>query len=165
MKLISLFTSAFGYSSNTEFSDSLIHKTAFAITIPLAGISALIEHYIGINFITLIAFIVLLLLELITGLTASKKKGIKIESKKFSRFGLKIFVWISLFFIANSLKLQYKEESVIVYSIFEWLHSGLMIFASLEYLISVLENLSVITGQKNTGIINAIKRKLKKFLE
>jgi PAS domain S-box-containing protein len=99
-------------------------------------------------------------LELVTGLAASKKKGIKIESRKFGRFGLKLTVWLGLFFIINSLRVQYKGTSEFVYGIYEWLHDGLMIYVSLEYLISVIENLGTLTGKRDSGLINAIKKKV-----
>jgi hypothetical protein len=137
-------------------------------TLPIAGISSFIQNYFGLQTITILAFLLLVTLELVTGITAAKISGKKIESKKFGRFGLKIFVWVTLLFILNSLRLEYKghEDTLgdIAYFLFSWIHGTLFIYINLEYLISVLENWGVISGKDNKSLIEAIKNKITGFL-
>lgn len=157
--ILNLIVSNFGFKNYNDFLNSMIHFNLLKITIPIALISTMIENAFGLNFITIIAFILLLLVELTTGILASNKRGIKIESKKFGRFGFKLFVWLSIFFIVNALKNQYLDNRPI-YELYEWMHDGLVIYVSIEYLISILENFSYITGVKNKGLVYSIKKKV-----
>lgn len=169
-KFFSYLVSNFGFEDVSDFNSSLLHTKMMMLTIPLAGLSAFVEHYFGLQSLTIIAFIVLITLELLTGLTAAKISGKIIESKKFSRFGLKIFVWLSLLFIINSLKLEYSghEDSLgsLASGLFTWLHGTLFIYINIEYVISILENLGVISGKHKSvdNIVNIIKNKFKGFL-
>jgi len=160
--------SNFGFDDLSDFTSSLLHPKAMLLTIPFAGLSSVFETYFGLQSITIFSFVLLVTLELITGLTASKVQGKPIESKKFGRFGLKVFVWISLIFILNSLKIEYRghEDTIggLAYGLLNWLHGTLFIYICIEYLISVLENMGAISGKSNKGIIDNIKDKLKSFM-
>lgn len=161
----------FGFSNCSDFFNSIIHPNFILLTLPITGISAILEKYFGLEHLTLISFAILIFLELLTGLISSKVRNVKIESKKFSRFGLKVLVWLSLIFITNSLRLEYKPYTdtagIIAHTMFNWLHTFLFIYINMEYLISVLENLGVITGNKkeSTNLIKFIKNKFNNFLK
>jgi hypothetical protein len=156
----------FGFSDCHEFYNSILHPNLTYLTIPLVGISSVVEKYFGLEHLTIISFVILIFLELVTGLMSSKIRKVKIESRKFSRFGLKVLIWLFLIFITNSLRMEYQSNKdiagVIAYTMFNWLHTFLFIYINMEYLISVLENLGVITGNKKqtTNIIKMIKNKL-----
>jgi PAS domain S-box-containing protein len=154
----------FGFDNNADFSASLLHVKLLFLTIPVALISSFIENYFGLQAVTLIAFITLIILELVTGISASRKRNIPIQSKKFSRFGFKLGIWFTIFFILQTMKLQYKDNAVIG-GIYGWLHSSIFIYVTLEYLISVIENVSVITGEKNNVILNMIKGSIGKYMK
>ena len=155
----------FGFDDLTDFSSSLLHSKLMLFTIPFAGLSSVVEGYFGLQSLTVFSFVLLVTLELITGLTAAKVSKKKIESKKFGRFGLKVFVWLSLMFIINSFKLEFlgHEDSLggMTYGLLSWLHGTLFIYVCLEYLISVLENMAVISGKKNSSFVGLIKEKFK----
>lgn len=167
-KIVHLVVSNFGFTCVNDFMSSTIHNKLLIITLPLAAISSIVETLFGLHNFTIISFVVLVTMELLTGLLASKVKGIEIESHKFGRFGLKILVWLSLLYIANSLKLEYIEVknnfSVLASGLFTWLHGTLFIYITMEYFISVLENMAIITGKKNKTLIKLITDKLISFL-
>lgn len=158
----------FGFKNFIDFMDSLIHVKLFLFTIPaaisIAGIVTWLENNLGMQSMTMAALLALLILELITGLWGAKAKKVKIESRKFARFGLKIIVWFTLFFIVNSLASQYEGKEGIwdstLHTVYSWSHGTLMIFVTLEYLISVLENFSKITGTNTNPLIAAFRKKL-----
>lgn len=158
----------FGFNCTGDFSNSIIHSKLLTITIPFAGLSSLIEMSFGLRHLTILAFVVLVTLELITGLVASKVKGIKIVSHKFSRFGFKVFVWLILLYVVNTMRVEYSDQggnfSNLASGFFTWLHGTLFIYIVIEYLISVLENLGVITGNNNETLIMKIIKKLNSFL-
>jgi hypothetical protein len=145
----------FGFSDCSDFLNSFLHFNLMNVTLPIVGISAFIEKYFGLEHLTIMSFGLLMILELVTGLMASKIKKVKIESKKFGRFGLKVLVWFSLIFITNSLSIEYKSHKDVIgsmaHAMFNWVHTFLFIYINMEYLISILENLGVITGNKKNS--------------
>lgn len=167
-KFFTHLVNSFGFNCTGDFGSSIIHSNLLIITIPLAGFSALLEASLGLRHLTILAFVVLVTLELITGLVASKIRGEKIVSRKFSRFGLKVFVWLTLLYVVNAIKIEYSDQggnfSNLASGFFTWLHGTLFIYIVIEYLISVLENLSVITGKNNDTLITKIIKKLNGFL-
>lgn len=135
-----------------------------SLTLPIAFLSSFIQSYFGLHAITLMSFILLITLELFTGIRASRSRGIPLQSKKFSRFGFKLGIWVTLFFILNSMYLQYQNNSVLG-SIYSWLHGSIFIYVTLEYMLSVLENISVITGDSNNYLLRVLKGAIGKYLK
>ncbi len=168
-RFLNHFVSCFGFTCKQDFGDSIVHSNLMPLTIPIAGISAFIESFIGLQGLTVFAFVVLVILELITGIVAAKARGEKIVSHKFSRFGLKVFVWMCLLFITNSVGLEYENHkdflSKMGSGFFSWLHGTLFVYVTLEYLISVLENIGSLTNEKSKKtLITTIINKLNSFL-
>ena len=167
-RFLNHFVSCFGFDHVSDFNDSIVHSKLLMLTLPLAAISGFVESFMGLHGLTVLAFVILVVLELVTGLVASKSRGEKIESHKFSRFGLKVFVWITLIFITHSLELEYTDKdlmSTLTKGFFGWLHGALFVYITLEYLISVLENLGSLTNEKSKKtLITAIINKLNGLL-
>lgn len=169
MKILNYFSQTFGFTDFTDFTHSFIHQKLFILTMPSALlIGGFFERILGITSAMIISFIVLSTLEILTGLSAARVKGQKWESKKFSRFGLKIFVWLCLIFVAHSFAIGYQgTEGVLNYlagNMFAYFHAVLVAYVCFEYLISVVENLSVLTGQTNNKLVTFFKRKFNRFL-
>lgn len=168
MDFLNWIPTNFGFKDGQDFLTSLIHSNFLFLTIPITTISVFLEVHLGLNILTIVSFSLLVILEFISGILASRSMGIKIESKKFGRFGFKLFVWICCLFMINSMKLQYSLPDSLAqetgFQIFNWLHSAVIIYVSLEYLISVLENMAVITKEKPSGLIKIIKKKLNKYI-
>jgi hypothetical protein len=168
-KVLDYIVTNFGFKNNNDFLDSIIHLKMIPLTVSLAGISSIIELIIGLRFLTIIAFTILITLELFTGIIASKLRGEKIESYKFSRFGLKLLVWMLLLYTLNTFRIEFSLSSNnmgnLAESLFIWLHGTLFIYITIEYLISVLENLGSISGKEKKTLINSIIKKFNSFLE
>jgi len=163
MKLIQLFVSSFGFLDIRDFANSMLKPKLLIVTLPIAALSGAAELYFGLKLVTVVAFCLLLSMEVITGLWASKIKGIPIESNRAKRAGFVVGFWMILFFILHSLKSHYPPESI-YYDLFSWLHSTELIFVSCVYLISVWENLGVMSGKSNQPMIHALRRKINAFL-
>jgi hypothetical protein len=167
------FVVHFGFENISEFFNSLVHPKLLILTIPstILGFSlfTFIEKWFGLSDMVFVAFIVALILELITGIAASIKKGVTISSTRFSRFGLKVLVWMGLMLITNSFHLSYMGQSGILsaltHNLFYWLHGTLVVYVCFEYMISILENLSVITGNKENKFLDFLKKKADQFLK
>jgi hypothetical protein len=169
-KFFNHLVSSFGFTCTGDFSNSIIHSKMLLFTIPLASISGILEYFLGLRSLTISAFVVLVILELLTGLVASKKRGEEIVSHKFSRFGFKVFVWLTLLYIVNATRMEYSTQetnfSEIASGFFTWLHGSLFIYITVEYLISVLENLGSITNDnEHKTLIDIIIKKLNDLLK
>jgi len=158
--MLDLLVQTFGFKDKMDYVHSLTHIKLLALTIPIAGISAFVETYFGMRLVTIIAFLVLMTLELVSGLFASVLLKKKIESKKLSRFGFKVATWMILFFVINSIRLQFKEDGPLIATVFDWIFNVILSYVALEYLVSVLENYAVITGKPQSKIIMALQKKL-----
>jgi len=166
------FVSHFGFENVSDFFHSLVHPKLLLFTLPttILGFSlfSFIEKWFGLSYMVFVAFIVALVLELVTGLAASVKRRVKISSRRFSRFGLKVMVWMGLMLITNSFQLSYVGQTDIVskltYNLFYFLHGFLVVYICIEYMISILENLSVITGQKENKFLNLLKKKVDQWI-
>lgn len=167
MKLFNNMVTHFGFADKQDFIQSFIHTKLMAVTIPIATISVFFEQYFGLKVLTVFSFVLLVTLELISGLWASKiKKGkLAIASNPLKRFGFKLLAWLIMVFILNSFKLQWKDENVIIFHLFDWLYSLIIIYISFEYFISVLENIAVISGKSDMLLIKALRKKLHSFLD
>jgi hypothetical protein len=149
----------FGFEDVRDFSASFIHINLTPFLILLAWACGIIELMFGLKILTLCAFIILLIVELVSGIWASKVKGIKITSHRFNRFIAKLFLWLVCFFIINSLKRE-QECGTVLFYLYSWLYQTVMTFVIFEYLLSVIENIGAITGKSNFALINTIIRKL-----
>lgn len=164
-----LIVQNFGFINLSDFYYSMVHTKLLLFTLPTSfALFGVIEQWLGITPAMFISFGVMAVMELITGLWASRIKKIPWTSRKFSRFGLKILVWMSLIFVANSFKLSYENlkgvQNAAVYQLFYWIHGVTIVYVTLEYMISIMENLAKITGKKDNKLLAFLKRKLDQFL-
>lgn len=168
-KFLSNIVSQFGFSDFTDFANSMIHSKLLAFTFPSAALLyTLVESWFGFTAAVFTSFLLLAMLELISGVWAAKIRKEQIQSRKFGRFGFKLFVWLILIFVANSLKMSYygKEDysSLIIYQTFSWLHGVTIVYVAFEYIISVIENVSCIMGKPNNKLLNFLKKRMDKVL-
>jgi hypothetical protein len=168
-KFCSYVVTNFGFDDNNDFVGSIIHTNIMNITLPIAALSSLFENIFGLRYFTIVAFIILVTTELITGIIASRMRGETIESGKFSRFGLKITVWLILLYVTNTIKLEYNDYGNalgdLARALFVWLHGTLFIYITMEYFISVLENIGSISGKEKKSLIDSIINKLTNFMK
>lgn len=163
MKTLNTIVGFFGFDSFMEFSQSFISIKYLILTIPISLIMGGVETWFGLKVATLGAFIFLLTIELISGIWASLIKGKKISSHRFSRFGMKLFLWLAFFLILNTLKRQQPDTSI-AHFLYSWLFSMTMVYVCLEYLVSVIENIGVISGKSKLPLINKIIKKIKNLI-
>lgn len=166
-KILTYIVETFGFKDWSDYTNSIIHYKEAGIflssSLIVSTFNAAIRDYLGLKPVLVCAVILLLLLELGTGLMSISKKKEKFQSKKFSRFALKAFMWIAFIYILYSFREQFIDTNKAAFELFDWAHTGLLCYMCLEYLISVDENVAVITGKPNTFLQMVIK-KLKSFL-
>lgn len=171
MKYIDIFIVEFGFNNFVEFSISTFGysiKTPILITsLTLATIGTLVENFIGLDPVVYSAFMLLISLEFCTGIKASLKEGVKIRSKRFGRFILKLIVYTILIGIINIFRtrLEIPEAfgiKINIYSLIYFLTLNLIIF---QLILSVFENLTRLGFEETNKIYKAISKILKKYLD
>ena len=156
----------YGWNSIYEFLQSLAPSLKFKnMTIGvlcLAGISSLVAKYTGFDPAWFVWVFLAVFVELVSGLAASKikakknKKKWKLESWKFSRFALKVFIWMFLFAFVGGMQLSFTKPDTIARVIAEILMYGVAFSFFLEYGISIYENVRAINGKKKKGFLHEV---------
>ena len=156
---------SFGFRDVPDFVASCFHINLLKVTVPASVITGAVEYYMGLKALTIFAFVVLLVMELISGVVASvTSRKQKLSSLRFSRFIFKVFLWLVCFFIINSFALQY-EEGTMMRAVFEYLHNTIVIYLCLEYLLSFIENIGEIGGRSSVRLIRMILGDIKKYVD
>jgi preprotein translocase subunit SecG len=159
-----------GYYFNTigEFLQSLApsHKYhAMLEVILFSSFTSMVQDVFGFKTLTLIAFIFSAIVELISGVYASViTKDEKMQSSKMARFILKLFIWLSVFFILNAFAMEYVTKDNLIHAAFDWMYNTLIVWCAGEYIVSILENKAVIDGKEKSAYVEAIKAKLQSLI-
>lgn len=157
------------YNSITDWVTSLLPSIKYEITtisVVLSTFTGLIASLIGMEWMAFLAFLIVMFLELISGIWASMVKGEPFQKDKLFRFIFKAFCYIAImsatFLFADNYRTQEKD---FVAGIFDWLHIFLVVQIVLENIYSIIENIGVIQGKPKGELIEAIKSKMKTFFE
>ena len=157
--------SDFGYCSLGEFGQSLLRielaKPLIMFSVSLTFFSEACIHFLGLEFPSVAILVMLLVVELFTGIAASMKKGTKITSKRLQRFGLKIFIYFFLLVVFKTFQNQY--DGKFLANIYSAIHSFIVLYVIGVYSVSVLENVSVIISGKKTefkGLVDYISKRI-----
>lgn len=160
------FVGTYGFSNSKEFLLSLCPSFRYniqSVTIPFSLLTGLCSAVFGIGPVVVFAMFVAVLVETFTGLKASHKRGEPFESYKFSRCIIKVAVWLTLVFILNSFARDMDARESWLYSVgsffFDSAKLAVLTYFCVEYVTSILENLSVIDGKPKDALISAIKDK------
>lgn len=117
-----------------------------------------VDKIFGLDNGGFIALLVVFITELITGISAAIIRKESISSMKLSRFGLKVACYLVLIGVSYSLSESFTAHHKAVGAwVFDWLNIFLVIQISLENIISILENLAVISGKDKTVWISKIQ--------
>ncbi len=178
MRFLTKLLMSFEYKSILEFSQSLVPSTRYQLSTAgmfcsalLVPVDKVIKVMFGIDELGFAAITLAFLLEVGTGLAASIiKKKEDPTSVKFSRFSLKAACYLILIAIPYMLgqSLLQANRGVIANiggTALDWMSIFLILWITQENIISVLENLSVISGKDKTAWITVIKEKFKSILQ
>lgn len=159
----------FEYDSLLELGQSLAPSLKYKLTAPTlllslmgTGIENIIETLYGLDGLGFGAIIAVFVLEVLTGIASSMIQKEKYSSARASRFTLKAACYLVLIAIPNVLSNSYENhQQSVPATLLEWLNVFLVLHIVQENIVSILENLSVISGKDKTAWITAIKEKFK----
>jgi len=166
-RALTYIVETFGFADWTDYTTSAFHSKQIGLFVAssmvISTINAAVQEYLGLKPALVCAILVLLLTELLTGLASIQKRKQVFQSKKFSRFALKAFMWVVFIYIIRQFREQFIDTNLAAFELFDWAHTGCLTYMCLEYLISVDENVATITGKPNT-FLRILTRKMKTFL-
>ena len=167
---ITRFLLGYGYSTPLDFFHSLCPSFKYHIqtgTLTVSGIFALISHYIGFSPLIVFAMLVAVIVETLTGIKASMKRGEKFESFRFSRCIIKVSIWMVLVFITNCFMLECENEegwlALLGSNFFDIVRLLILVYFLVEYIVSIMENLAVLDGKPKSEFVETLRDIYKAF--
>lgn len=151
----------FGYNKATDIVKSsigfLINKDLLlyniSITSVLGTISAFLVEYLGIEPVLFIAFMCLIVVEFLTGISASVVSGAKLQSRLLGRIVIKIIVYATVIFITHTYAITSVSYIKTMLEGLKW-----MIFYGiyLQLLLSIIENLLRHNEYKELSLVKIV---------
>jgi hypothetical protein len=145
VRYLSNLLAGFEYNSIADFGNSLLPTLKYNMlslmllfTFPVA----MIDKIFGLDYMAVLALLLVMVAELVSGIYASHITKQAFSSKRLSRFSFKTACYL------------------ILIAIFEWLHVFMVVQIVLENVFSILENIAIIQGKDKTYWIDKIKNKI-----
>lgn len=156
-----------GFTSMQDLLQSTLHigsiKPMMVLSVTFGTLSSITAKYLGLEPLVYLSFLILLIVEFITGISASIREGKKIESKRLGRFIVKIVVYTLMIAIVNILNKSFDDRIVgKIYNLIYWV---IIDFITLQLIISVFENLSRLGFQESSRVFNKINKYLSKWFD
>ncbi len=167
MAFIHRFLLSYGYDNATALLRSVFPSTKYVgvgQSLALSSFWGLLCSALGIWPVLAFAMVLVMVVELVSGIVASHKRREHFESAKFSRFVLKLCIWFVLFVSCQLFEYfaaQYSPNSftwIVGAWFFDVLTVILMIAFVTENTTSILENLACIDGKDKSFYIDMVKR-------
>lgn len=159
----------FEYSGWSDLTSSLFPSVKYSLTavaLSSTAISVVTYKMFGLDVLATCAFVIVMLMEVLSGIVASKVQKIDASSTKMSRFSLKMACYLTMLFVSNSMAESFETKgSNVGYWFFDWLHLFLAIHIATENIISIGENLGVISGKGKTYWIGQIQNKVNELFK
>ncbi len=170
MNIFVKFLLSYGYNSPRELFESMFPTWKYhlqTLSLILSAISGGLSYLFGFGPVLGVAMLIAVLVEVVTGIIASRKLGSKFESFRFSRCILKLGLWALLFFIIHQFENEYESKTHILdiaaYIFFKIVFLGTITMFLVEYATSILENMAVIDGKPKTHLIEVIQSSWKEL--
>ena len=171
-KFLTHILQGFGFENLADLGQSVIHTSVgfpavIKTSLILGTIATFIEQFIGLAPMAYLAFILLVILEFITGIKASLKNGKKIESRKFGRMIIKIAAYTIILGIVHIFKTFLLVPEIFGYglNIYEWLYYVILNMILVQLIISVVENLSRMGLMEANKMLVVIKKQISKWFD
>lgn len=155
---------SFEYDNLSHLASSLMPSTKYHLTALCTSMSAmgvLVNRLFGLDALAFGALLVVMVTELTSGVMAAFVRKEAFSSTKLTRFLFKMFYYLVLisvpYLMAQSFFSSGKELPAVI---FDWMHVFLVVQIVLENMVSILENVSVISGKPKTHWINKIQEKV-----
>ncbi len=172
MKFLIRLLKTYDYNSIQEFILSLFPSYKYklqGLSLLLSFITTTFHSIFGIGPLIAFAMLIAILIEVRTGIKASRKEGKNFESFRFSRCIIKLFIWLAIFFIIHSFEKEFvykpHEIDILTYLFFKIVFVMALAFFCVEHITSIAENCAVIEGKPKDHYIKQIQVIWKNFTD
>jgi phage-related holin len=153
----------FDWATIDDFLLSLAPSYKYKINVLLMMMSSVwvcVDKWFGLDSTAFVALLLVFVAEMVSGIAASRVRKEPFSSMRLSRFSLKVACYMVLIFVSYSMFQNFEHHKNETEAVaFDWMHIFLIVQIVFENMISVLENVEVISGKKKGDWI----RKLKSF--
>ena len=161
---ITRFLAAYEYNSFEEFVLSIFPTFKYHLQwlmLLISATSGTMNYFFGMKPALAFAMAVAVIIEVYTGIKASKKEGKKFESFKFSRCVIKIGIWLLILYIIHAFEKEYESRTNLIqmaaYAFFNFVYVVALTGFLVEYITSILENVAVLQNKPKTQLIEVIQ--------
>jgi len=167
MKFLDHFFQISGYTDTTHFINSAFHPNniqfSASVSLALSGVAYYFNAIFGISVPVGIALLLLFLLELFTGIKASKKEGVSFKSELFGKGWLKLFIYMAMIAISWILSRNIPVVGFfgLHFNVYQYLHYAFYNFVLLQLFISNLENFKRLGWNEYVPLLTKINTFLK----
>jgi len=158
------FLTAYDWNSFEEFMLSLFPSFKYQLQgmmLSISFLSGIVNYCLGIQPALAFAMFIAVIVEVRTGIKASRKLGKKFESFRFSRCVIKIAIWLVILYIIHAFEKEYESRTNLIqiaaFAFFNFIYVVVLTGFLIEYLTSILENVAVLQNKPKTQIIEAIQ--------
>jgi phage-related holin len=159
----------FDWHSMADFGQSLAPSARYYFTRPLLVVSAswvAVDKVFGIDAAAMVALTIVFVVELCSGIYASRIRREPLSSMKLSRFTLKVACYLVLIAVTYLMAASFKNHGKDVPAwAFDWLHVFLVGHIVLENVVSILENVATISGKEKDAIVTRLQDKFYSFFK
>lgn len=175
-----MFLHQMGFDSMTDLGRSILNVKLLMyssnIVLIMSVLSKFSTDYLGLNGHILSAFMLLIILQFITGILAVKKKGGEIEDRKIIKIAVRLVIYAAILFIMNAFtKFSPIEIGTLNLNIWSYLYHTSVSIIIFQLLISTFKNLAHMGldgaailgdffGRKLSALIELDKNKTNKLL-
>lgn len=166
METINYYLKGFGFKNIHEYVTSTFGFMASIKVVSWSSIigfiSVFLKDYFGFSLMVFFAFVVLNILEFFTGVQASKKLGLAVESRKMGRMFLKIGTYLIIIWILNQFVKGFEIPKILAQEFNPFLIIYWAFLAGVIYQLykSLLENLGVLGWKETRGILRYTQKKM-----
>lgn len=159
-----------GYEDGAALINSLIPTNKYPgsglITLLVSIPTVPIIRIFGLDGLAFAALILIFIVELASGIWASKTKGEEFVSYKFSRFLFKVFYYLAIIAICYLMSVSFSTRGKATAEvIFDFMHLFFTVQIVLENIVSISENYSVISGKPKSHWITTMVDKVNGFFK
>jgi len=162
---VNKFLAAYDWHSFEEFVLSIFPSYKYQLhgaVLAISFLSGSVNYLFGVTPALAIAMFMAIVIEVWTGIRASKRQGKSFESFRFSRCIIKIAIWLAILYIIHAFKREFQESTNLIdiaaYGFFSFIFVCVSdCFFWLSMLLLFLENVSVLKGKEKTALIEAIQ--------
>lgn len=167
MSVVNEYLKDFGYDNVGDCLQSVIHiksiKPMLLTSTTFGVMATMFETFLGLESYVYMSFFALLVIEFVTGISASVREKKKISSKRFGRFVFKIIIYTLMIGIVNTLRVSFETSKLgFLYNLIYWTIIHLI---TVQLVISVFENMSRLGFQESSRIFKAINKLLSKHFD